>query len=69
MPAPDKAAAAEAVEKMVEEWFARSFRNSTLSRDTNTYNAALASKEDLKASIVGLFQPAATAKTIEGEKS
>lgn len=50
------------ISAVVEAWFAKSFRNNALSRNTDIYNAAVLAKADLTAKICGLFKPAAEAQ-------
>jgi hypothetical protein len=50
--ADEAASAAETVphpmDSLIDGWFARSFHNSVVSRDTETFNHVYAAKEDLK---------------------
>lgn len=45
---PDRAAAADAVEQLIERWWAEHFPGSAVARDTHAWNIAHAAKERLK---------------------
>jgi hypothetical protein len=44
----DRAAAADAVEQLIERWWADHFPGSAVARDTHAWNIAHAAKEGLK---------------------
>ncbi|MBV9686314.1 MAG: hypothetical protein JO096_03775 [Alphaproteobacteria bacterium] len=44
----DRAVAADAIEQLIERWWADHFRGSAVARDTQAWNIAHAAKEALK---------------------